>query len=103
LGDFFGIGDLIGFGLPAELSALQQLRLAHAVHAVLAILMIVVAIVHVYLGSVGMEGAIDAMVSGHVDENLAREHHSLWVAELGLERPPERIALPEERDTPVRN
>ena len=30
-------------------------------------------------GTVGMEGAIDAMSTGEVDLNWAREHHSLWV------------------------
>ncbi len=60
-------------------------------------MMIVVAIAHIYLGTVGTEGAIDAMVSGNIDENLAREHHSLWVAELDLETPPVRVSLPEER------
>jgi formate dehydrogenase subunit gamma len=36
---------------------------------------------HAYIGSVGMEGAYDAMGSGEVDENWAREHHSLWLAQ----------------------
>ena len=35
----------------------------------------------IYIGSVGMEGALDAMNSGHVDRNWAKEHHSLWVEE----------------------
>jgi formate dehydrogenase subunit gamma len=29
-----------------------------------------------------MEGAFDAMGSGEVDLNWAKEHHSLWVAEV---------------------
>jgi formate dehydrogenase subunit gamma len=33
---------------------------------------------HIYIGSLGMEGAFAAMGSGQVDENWAREHHSLW-------------------------
>ena len=35
---------------------------------------------HIYIGSVGMEGAFAAMGDGQVDENWAREHHGLWVA-----------------------
>ena len=35
-----------------------------------------------YIGSIGMEGAFEAMGSGKVDLNLAREHHDLWVEEL---------------------
>ena len=34
---------------------------------------------HAYIGSVGMEGAFDAMGSGEVDLNWAKEHHALWV------------------------
>ena len=37
---------------------------------------------HIYLGSVGMEGAFDAMGKGEVEEQWAREHHSLWVQEV---------------------
>ena len=33
-------------------------------------------------GSVGMEGAYDAMGSGQVDLNWAKEHHDLWVEEV---------------------
>jgi formate dehydrogenase subunit gamma len=29
-----------------------------------------------------MEGAFDAMGSGQVEEQWAREHHSLWLEEL---------------------
>jgi formate dehydrogenase subunit gamma len=29
-----------------------------------------------------MEGAFDAMGSGEVDRNWAREHHDLWVQDL---------------------
>jgi formate dehydrogenase subunit gamma len=36
---------------------------------------------HIYIGSIGMEGAFDAMGSGQVDVNWAREHHSLWLEE----------------------
>jgi formate dehydrogenase subunit gamma len=36
---------------------------------------------HIYIGSLGMEGAFDAMGTGEVDLNWAKEHHSLWVEE----------------------
>ncbi len=49
------------------------------VHAVGAMIFIAVMLAHAYIGSVGMEGAFDAMGSGEVDENWAREHHSLWL------------------------
>jgi formate dehydrogenase subunit gamma len=37
---------------------------------------------HIYIGTIGMEGAFDAMGSGDVDLNWAREHHALWVDEV---------------------
>jgi formate dehydrogenase subunit gamma len=39
---------------------------------------------HIYIGTLGMEGAFEAMGEGTVDLNWAREHHSLWLEkELG--------------------
>lgn len=58
------------------------------VHAVGSMLFIAVMLAHAYIGSVGMEGAFDAMGSGEVDENWAREHHSLW-----LEQEKKRAAM----------
>jgi formate dehydrogenase subunit gamma len=50
-------------------------------HGTVAFLMTALIIGHIYIGSVGMEGAFEAMGSGEVDLNWAREHHALWVAE----------------------
>jgi formate dehydrogenase subunit gamma len=51
------------------------------IHGVTAFIMIAIMLAHAYIGSVGMEGAFDAMGSGEVDLNWAKEHHSLWVEE----------------------
>jgi formate dehydrogenase subunit gamma len=64
--------------IPANVTALQVWTV---IHAVIAMLFIAVIMAHVYIGSIGMEGAFDAMGSGEVDLNWAKEHHSLWVAE----------------------
>jgi cytochrome b subunit of formate dehydrogenase len=34
---------------------------------------------HIYIGTLGMEGAFEAMWSGEVDFNWAKEHHDLWL------------------------
>ncbi|MBN2759202.1 MAG: formate dehydrogenase subunit gamma [Rhodobacteraceae bacterium] len=52
------------------------------IHALVAAGLSAIIIAHIYIGSVGMEGAFDAMGSGEVDENWAKEHHSLWVEEV---------------------
>jgi formate dehydrogenase subunit gamma len=51
------------------------------IHGSVAFVMTALIIAHIYIGSVGMEGALDAMASGEVDLNWAKEHHSLWVKE----------------------
>jgi formate dehydrogenase subunit gamma len=51
------------------------------IHGIVSAIMIAIILAHIYIGSVGMEGAFDAMGSGDVDLNWAREHHSLWVEE----------------------
>jgi len=74
--------DAFGFHLPTTLTALQETQLALVWHGMVALVMIAVILAHIYIGSVGMEGALESMVSGRVDENWAREHHSLWAAQV---------------------
>lgn len=58
-----------------------QWQFAQTVHGIAAAVMTAIILAHIYIGSVGMEGAFDAMGSGEVDLNWAKEHHSLWVQE----------------------
>lgn len=51
------------------------------VHGIAGVLLIAVILAHIYIGTIGMEGAADAMTTGDVDLNWAKEHHSLWVEE----------------------
>ncbi|POR49583.1 formate dehydrogenase subunit gamma [Bosea psychrotolerans] len=53
----------------------------NVVHGIVAVLMVAAIMAHIYIGTIGMEGAFDAMGSGEVDLNWAKAHHSLWVAE----------------------
>jgi formate dehydrogenase subunit gamma len=64
--------------LPANVTALQFWTV---IHAVIAMLFIAAMLAHIYIGTVGMEGAFEAMGTGEVDLNWAKEHHSLWVEE----------------------
>lgn len=64
--------------IPADVTELQFWTV---VHAIIGMLFIAVMIAHIYIGTVGMEGAFDAMGTGDVDLNWAKEHHSLWVAD----------------------
>ena len=79
----FAFLDLFGLGLPTDLTPLQETQLSQLWHAIVGLLMIALVIGHIYIGTIGMEGAFDAMGTGKVDANWAREHHRLWAAELG--------------------
>jgi formate dehydrogenase subunit gamma len=57
------------------------MQLAEIVHSVVAMFYIAAILSHVYIGSLGMEGAFEAMGEGTVDVNWAKEHHSLWLKE----------------------
>ena len=78
----FGLINLVGFDLPTNLTALQEQQLNQLWHAIVSLVLMIIIIAHIYIGSVGMEGALDAMGSGQVDRNWAKEHHSLWVEEV---------------------
>src|SRR3954451_23236266 len=60
---------------------IPQMQLAQVVHAVVAILFIALILAHIYIGTLGMEGAFEAMSTGEVDLNWASEHHDVWLAE----------------------
>ena len=66
---------------PFSGTTIADMQLAQIVHAVIAVLLIAVMIAHIYIGTLGMEGAYDAMGTGEVDLNWAKQHHSLWVEE----------------------
>jgi formate dehydrogenase subunit gamma len=78
----FGVLNTIGADFSTTLTPLEEMQLSQWWHAIVALVMIVVMLGHIYIGSMGMEGAFDAVGTGQVDENWAREHHSLWVAEV---------------------
>lgn len=70
---------------PAEAGTAADWQFYQMIHALVAAGMSALVVAHIYIGSVGMEGAFDAMGSGEVDENWAKEHHSLWVEEVKAE------------------
>src|SRR5262245_5788893 len=68
-------------------TGVQGMQLAQIVHSVVGVLFVAAMLAHIYIGTVGMEGAFEAMGSGEVDVNWAKEHHSLWLQqEMGKSR-----------------
>ncbi|MDY6815890.1 MAG: formate dehydrogenase subunit gamma [Pseudomonadota bacterium] len=81
--DTFGvINSVLGTSLPTDLAPHEEMQYANIWHSIVAFVMMVAIIAHIYIGSVGMEGAFDAMGNGQVDLEWARQHHDLWVAEV---------------------
>lgn len=67
---------------PFVVEDLRYHQAATLLHALGALLMICFSLGHMYVGSIGMEGSLDSMLHGEVDENWAREHHDLWYEEV---------------------
>lgn len=65
---------------PFYATDIAGMQLAQIVHGVVAVLFIAAMLAHIYIGTIGMEGAFEAMAEGTVDVNWAKQHHSLWLA-----------------------
>src|SRR3954468_5415868 len=78
-----GAVAVTGYALmfPFYLSGIEGMQVAQIVHSVVAVLFVGAMLAHIYIGTIGMEGAFEAMGSGTVDVNWAKEHHSLWLEE----------------------
>ena len=68
--------------IPTETTPIQEQQYAQTWHTIVSLVLTVIIIAHIYIGSVGMQGAFSAMGSGKVDLNWAEEHHNLWVEKL---------------------
>jgi len=66
---------------PFYLTDIAGMQTATMVHGVVAVLFFAIMIAHAYIGTIGMEGAFEAMGTGTVDLNWAKQHHSKWVEE----------------------
>jgi len=92
---FFNMGEKIWFwllmlvGLVVAISGLVLLfpnfgqgrfimEISHVIHSIGALALFCISLGHMYMGSVGMEGALDAMTTGYVDINWADGHHDRW-------------------------
>jgi formate dehydrogenase subunit gamma len=77
LGLVVGISGLVldfpNFGQPR-----LAMQIANITHGVGALLFIAASLGHIYMGTIGTEGAYKAMRTGYVDETWAKEHHELW-------------------------
>jgi formate dehydrogenase subunit gamma len=98
----FGLGlVVVASGLfldklvPGFVFTRAEMQAAHMVHAVATIAMMAMFMGHIYMGTLGMKGALSAMRTGYVDEAWAREHHALWASDVQAGKiPVQRSVLP---------
>ena len=56
----------------------QTMQITNVIHMIAGMLGVVMVSAHIYLGTIGMKGAFEAMRYGYVDETWAKEHHEYW-------------------------
>ena len=79
----WGVPGWFGFAdLPYPLEPQEEMQYAQLWHALVSLILTAIIFAHIYLGSIGMEGAFDAMGKGDVEEQWAREHHSIWAEDV---------------------
>jgi formate dehydrogenase subunit gamma len=77
-----GSGLVLDKLLPSLVYERGTMQIAHMVHAAAAMLMMAMFLGHIYMGTIGMQGAYKAMRTGYVDETWAKEHHELWLDDI---------------------
>ncbi|MFZ6772633.1 formate dehydrogenase subunit gamma [Undibacterium sp. SXout7W] len=75
-------GFVLDMLIPGFEYSRAYMQIASVVHVIAAVLAASAVIGHIYLGTVGMEGAYESMRTGYVDDVWAKEHHDLWYADI---------------------
>jgi formate dehydrogenase subunit gamma len=76
----------------------STMQIANLIHLTIASLFILAALGHIYMGTLGMAGAYDAMSKGYVDETWAKEHHLYWYNDIKAGKIP---TAPDDAPAPV--
>lgn len=76
-----GAAAITGYLLmfPFYATDVAGMQLAQMVHGIVGVVFIAIMLAHIYIGTIGMQGAFEAMGNGEVDVNWAQQHHSLWL------------------------
>lgn len=60
----------------------ETMQIANLLHAAGSLILIAASFGHIYIGTIGTEGALEGMKTGYVDETWAKQHHDLWYEEV---------------------
>jgi formate dehydrogenase subunit gamma len=79
-------GAVVVSGLVLNFPNFEQSRetmsFYHWIHSISTVVIMAISMGHIYMGTVAMEGAFEAMQTGYCDANWAKEHHDLWYEEM---------------------
>ena len=89
-----GSGLMLDKLVPGLVYERSTMQISHMVHAVAAVLIMAMYIGHIYLGTIGMQGAYKGMRTGYVDETWAKEHHELWFDDVKSGKIPAQRSQP---------
>ncbi|WP_052093941.1 formate dehydrogenase subunit gamma [Methylophaga thiooxydans] len=60
----------------------EIIQLAHIIHLLTGLVLISFSFGHIYIGTIGTEGALEGMTTGQVDVAWAEQHHDLWLQDV---------------------
>jgi formate dehydrogenase subunit gamma len=92
-----GSGLVLNKLVPGLIYTRDVMQIANMVHGISTILMMAMFLGHIYMGTIGMQGAYKAMKTGYVDETWAKEHHELWHDDIKAGK------IPAQRTPPLAN
>lgn len=75
-------GFVLDMLVPGILYTRGNMQIANVIHLVAAVLIFSASLAHIYMGTLGMEGAYSAMRTGYVDDAWAKEHHDIWYDDI---------------------
>jgi formate dehydrogenase subunit gamma len=82
-----GVPNLLGLDpFPTQLSPQEEMQFTQIWHVLAAFGLMALTTAHIYIGTIGMQGAFNAMGSGQVDLNWAKDHHKTWVEEMNVDK-----------------
>lgn len=65
--------DFPNFGQSREV-----MQWSYVIHVIAAVVAMVTSLGHMYMATLGVEGALEGMVNGRVDTAWAKQHHDIW-------------------------
>jgi formate dehydrogenase subunit gamma len=99
LGIVVGLSGLV-LDFPNYGQTRSTMQLANTVHFIGALVFMAGAFGHIYMGTIGMAGAYQAMKTGYVDDAWAKEHHDLWYSDIASGKIP-RVRSAQPHTTPA--